>query len=208
VAGAPYAGPPPTTPPYALPPPGFVAPHGQAAPFGYLAPYGHAAPWGRVPPRRPQRPGQVITAAVLAFVQAVVVLVTSLYLWFLASLADAAVEEAGAAYSPTVVNAAANQGVELAVIQLVSAAALVAAGVWGLRSRRRRAWVLLVAALATQLVLTWYWAQRLDSLVGGLGRIDGVILGLSLFFAVGPLVALGMLLSGAGRRWFDGARPA
>jgi hypothetical protein len=150
----------------------------------------------------------VITAAVLAFVQAVVVLLASLYLWFLASLAGAAIDEAGAAYSPTVVNAAANQGVELAAIQLVSAVALVAAGVWALGSRRRPAWLLLVSALATQLVLACYWAQRLDSLVGGLGRIDGVILGLSLFFAVGPLVGLGMLLSGAGRRWFDGAPPA
>jgi hypothetical protein len=207
VAGAPYAGPPPTTPPYAFPPPGFAAPYGQAVPYGYPAPYGHAVPWGAVPSRRPQRPGQVVTAAVLAFVQAVVVLIASLYLWFLASLADAAIDEAGAAYSPTVVNAAANQGAELAAIQLVSAAALVAAGVGVLRSRRRPAWLLLVAALAAQLVLAWFWTQRLDSLIGGLGRVDGVILGLSLFFAVGPLVGLGMLLSGAGRRWFDGARP-
>jgi hypothetical protein len=90
----------------------------------------------------------------------------------------------------------------------VAAVLLVAAGVSVLSSRRRPAWLLLVAALAAQLVLAWYWAQRLDSLIGGLGRIDGVILGLSLFFAIGPLVGLGMLLCGAGRRWFDGARPA
>jgi hypothetical protein len=206
VAGAPYAGPPPTTPPYAFPPPGFAAPYGRPVPYGYPPPYGRAVPWGPVPSRRPQRPGQVITGAVLAFVQAVVVLLASLYLWFLASLAGAAIDEAGAAYSPTVVNAAANQGVELAVVQLVSAVALVAAGVGVLRSRRRPAWLLLVAALAAQLVLAWYWAQRLDSLIGGLGRIDGVILGLSLFFAAGPLVGLGMLLVGPGRRWFGSER--
>src|SRR5688500_5194239 len=91
--GPPYGGPPPTLParqPYAgqragwgYPAPYGTAPYGTApygtAPYG-TAPYG-TAPWSPAPARRPQRPGQVITAAVLAFTQATVVLVASLYLW-------------------------------------------------------------------------------------------------------------------------------
>ena len=215
-----YTGPPPTAPPQGWPPPGSGVPYGQTAPYGYPAPYGHpvpygypapygqARPWGPVPPRGPQKPAQVISAAVLAFVQAGLVLIASLYLWFLSSIAGAAVDEAGAAYSPTVLNVLANRGVELAVLQLVSAAALVVAGVWLLRSRRRAAWLVLGVALAAQLALAVYWAQRLDSLLGGIGTGDGVISAFSLFFAAAPLVALGLLLSGPARRWFDGTRPA
>ena len=77
--GAPYQGPPPTAPQY-----GYPAPYG----YGYPGPapypgYGYPGPWA---PRRPQRPGQVITSAVLAFVQTALVLVASLYLWFFTSM--------------------------------------------------------------------------------------------------------------------------
>jgi hypothetical protein len=130
-----------------------------------------------------------------------VVLIASLYLWFFASIADSAVAEAGAPYSPTAVNALANEGVTLAVVQLLSAVALVAAGVWALNSRHRGAWVLLAVALAVQVVLAGYWAARLQSVFGGV-EAEGTIAALALFFAVGPLVGLGMLLIGPGRRWF------
>ncbi len=154
-----------------------------------------------------QRPGQVITAAVLAFAQAVIVLFASLYLWFFASIADAAVAEAGAPYSPTVVNALADEGMTLAVVQLVSAVALIAAGIWALNARRRAAWVLLLVSLGVQVVLAVYWASRLDSLLGAAGA-GGTVAAFSLFFAAGPLVGLGLLLVGPGRRWFGGTSPA
>jgi hypothetical protein len=205
--GPPYGGPPPTTQSYAAPPAyGYPAPYGAPAPYGYPAPYwGPPGPWA-VPPRRPQRPGQVITAAVLAFAQAVIVLFASLYLWFFASVADAAVAEAGAPYSPTVVNALADEGVTLAVVQLVSAVALIAAGIWALNARRRAAWVLLLVSLGVQVILAVYWASRLDSLLGA-ADMGGTVAAFSLFFAGGPLVGLGLLLVGPGRRWFGGTSP-
>ncbi len=94
--GEPYAGPPPTSPyppagysgvPYGYPdrpPYGYPAPYGHPGPsghpapygfppYGYPAPYGYPGPWPAPASRAPRRPGQVVTAAVLAFVQALAV---------------------------------------------------------------------------------------------------------------------------------------
>jgi hypothetical protein len=201
--GAPYAGPPATVPPYAAPPAYGHSPYG-AATWGQPAPYGYAFPaLPALPPRRPQRPGQVITAAVLAFAQAVVVLIASLYLWFFASIAELAAAEAGGVRLPGTMDALATEGTVLAIVQLLSAAVLVGAGVWALNNRRRGAWLLLVAALAVQVLLAGYWAVRLMTEIGGFDS-EGAIVSFSLFFAAGPLVGLGMLLVGPGRRWFGG----
>jgi hypothetical protein len=217
--GPPYGGPPPMQPafqPHAGQPAGwgYPAPYGTApygtAPYG-TAPYGTApygtAPWGPVPPRRPQRPGQVITAAVLAFAQATVVMIASLYLWFFASIAELAASGSGGVWAPGRVDALAAEGTVLAIVQLLSAVLLVGAGVWALNRRTRAPWRLLVAALAVQLVLAGYWTVRLMSELGGVdtGR---TIISFALFFAAGPLVGLGMLLVGPGRRWFGGVEPA
>jgi hypothetical protein len=148
----------------------------------------------------------MITAAVLAFAQAVVVLIASLYLWFFASIADVAVGEADGVYSPATIDALATEGTVLAVVQLVSAAVLVAAGVWALNTRRLGGWLLLLGALAVQVLLAGYWAVRLLSEVGGFGT-EGAILSFSMSFAAGPLVGLGMLLVGPGRRWFGPEQP-
>jgi hypothetical protein len=206
--GPPYGGPPPMQPaiqPYAGQPAGwgYPAPYGTA-PYG-TAPYG-AAPWGPAPPR-PQRPGQVITAAVLAFAQATVVMIASLYLWFFASVAELAASGSGGVWAPGRVDALAAEGTVLAIVQLLSAVLLVGAGVWALNRRARAPWRLLVAALAVQLVLAAYWTVRLMS------ELDGVdtgrtIISFALFFAAGPLVGLGMLLVGPGRRWFGSVEPA
>ncbi len=205
--GAPYAGPPATQPPAGHPGPyGHPAPYGPA-PYSLAPQWGPPAPWGPVPPRPPQRPGQLITAAVLAFAQAVVVLIASLYLWFFASIADLAAAEADGGYPPATVGALATEGTVLAVVQLVSAVVLVGAGVWALNSRRRGAWLLLLAALAVQVILAGYWAVRLMSEIGGFDS-EGAIFAFSLFFAAGPLVGLGMLLVGPGRRWFCGTPQA
>jgi hypothetical protein len=208
--GAPYAGPPPTTPPYGAPPYG-APPYGAPPAYGYPQPYG-AAPWGApygypMPPRPPQRPGQVITAAVLAFAQALVVLIASLYVWFFASVADIAAAGADGVYPPGTVEALATEGTVVAVVQIVSVVLLIGAGVWALNSRRRGAGLLLAVALAVQVVLAAYWLVRLQSEFGGF-ETDGTIVAFSLFFASGPLVGLGMLFVGPGRRWFDGTGPA
>ncbi|SFD83893.1 hypothetical protein [Blastococcus tunisiensis] len=200
--GPPYPGPPPTGPP-AYGPPAY-GPPGQ--PWG--APQWGPPPYGYPPgPRRPQRPGQVVTAAVLAFAQALVVLVASLYLWFFASVAELAAAEAGGIYAPGTVDALASEGTALALVQLLSAVLLIGAGVWALNSRRRAAGVLLQTALGLQVLLAVYWAVRLNSEVGGY-ETEGTIAAFALFFAAGPLVGLGMLLAGPGRRWFDGTARA
>ncbi|WP_116452813.1 DUF6264 family protein [Blastococcus litoris] len=199
--GAPYAGPPPTAPVYGAPPPAYGYPPPYAAP-PWGAPYGYATP-----PRRPQRPGQVITAAVLAFAQSVVVLIASVYVWFFASVADIATTGADGVYDPAAIDALATEGTVLAIVQLVSVVLLIGAGVWVLNSRRRAAALLLVTGLAVQVVLAAYWMVRLQSEIGGFDT-DGSIIAVSLFFAAAPLVGLGMLLIGPGRRWFDGTTPA
>jgi hypothetical protein len=205
--GAPYTGPPPTQPHAGYPGPyGYPAPYHPAS-YHPAPQWGPPAPWGPVPPRPPQRPGQLITAAVLAFAQAVVVLIASLYLWFFAAMADLAAAEADGGYSPATVGALATEGTVLAVVQLVSAVVLVGAGLWALNTRRRGAWLLLMAALAVQVLLAGYWAVRLMSEIGAFDSA-GAILALSLFFAAGPLVGLGMLLVGPGRQWFGGTPPA
>jgi hypothetical protein len=204
--GAPYAGPPPTAPvpPYGQYPYG-QPPYGQP-PYGYPGPYGGPVPWGAgLPPRAPQRPGQVIAAAVLAFVQATVVLIASLYVWFFASLADLAAREGPGV--PQRLSALAGEGTALAMLGLVSAVLLIAAGVSALNRRTRGVWLLLVAAHAVQVVLALYWAVRLYTALGnvpGAGG-EGAFASFSLFFAAGPLTALGLLLIGGGRAWFDGA---
>ena len=78
--GAPYAGPPPTTP-YRSAPGGWP---GQAAPYAQAWPQPWPQPWP--PPARRGRPGQVIGAAVLAFLQAAAVALATAYLQLLGSV--------------------------------------------------------------------------------------------------------------------------
>jgi hypothetical protein len=212
--GAPYAGPPATSPtpssgsPYGPPVyglPGYgSAPYGQPPygmpPYGGQPPaYGYPAPW--LPP--PRRPGQLITAAVLAFVQGGMVLIASLYVWFFASLADLVAQQGQGTYSPATVDALATEGTTLAVVQLVSFVLLVAGGVRALTARTPAAWRLLVVAHAVQVVLSVYWAIRLSMLLDEAGPDGGgPLVVFALFFAAGPIVALGLLLTGTVREWF------
>jgi hypothetical protein len=206
--GAPYAGPPATAPPgYGWAPPGYgpspYAPPGYPAPgYGYPAP--HAPAWP-MPPRGPRRPGQVIASAVLAFVQAAMVLIASLYVWFAASIVDVVATDAPGTLDTRTAQGLATEGTVLSAVQVVSAVLLVVAGVMVLNQRNRRSWILLLAAHGVQVVLSVYWLIRLSSLAGDTPGPDstGVFLVLTLFFAAGPLVGLGLVLAGAGRRWFD-----
>lgn len=212
--GSPYGGPPETAPaqPYGqYPPAGYPpGPYGHPQPYGYQQPYPYAVPYGQpVPgmPARQSRPGQVITAAVLAFVQSALVLIASLYLWFFASVFDALASESGQVFSGSEAAALASEGTALAVVQLVSAVLLIVAGVRALAARTRAAWLLLVGAYAVQLVLAGYWAVRLGVLVDD-GSGTGAFAAFTLLFVAAPLVSLGLLLVGAGRGWFGGPREA
>jgi hypothetical protein len=141
-------------------------------------------------------------------VQAGVVLLASLYLWFFASVADVAAAQAGAANTSRTVQALATEGTVLAVVQLVSVVVLVVGGIAALNRRSRLAGLLLVAAHAVQVVLVVYWTVRLLAVLGdvpGPGAEAGFA-ACTLFFAAAPLVGLGLVLVGPGRRWFgDGS---
>ena len=199
--GSPYFGPPPTAP---------APQYGYPGPYGYAVlahpGYGYPGPWGPVPPLGPQRPAQVITSAVLAFVQSGIVLIASLYLWFFASVLDLAVQDGAAPFpSSSRIDALTTEGTALAVVQLVSVVVLVVAGVRALSARGRAAWFLLIGAHAVQIVLVLYWAVRLVTFVTqfpGNGP-PGALASFTIVFAAAPLVGLGVLLTGAGRRWFE-----
>jgi hypothetical protein len=198
----PYAGPPVTAPVHAQP-------YGWPAPYGGHPAYGYPPQWAPYPARGQRRPGQLITSAVLAFVQAALVGLASLYVWFFASIASIAASESGNS-EPAVVRALAAEGTVLAIVQLVSAVLLVAAGILALNRRSRAAWWLLVAAHVVQVVLAVYWAVRLTVVLGDIPGPDpaGAFAGFAMFFAAAPLVGLGMVLFGPGRRWFDGTARA
>jgi hypothetical protein len=198
--GPPYQGPPPTAPAYGYPPQ-----YGQPASYGYGYPaYGYPGPWGSVPPQRPQRPGQVITSAVLAFVQAGVVLIASLYLYFFTSMIGLAAQDNPAIFASSRMQSLTTEATVLALLQVLSVVLLIVGGVRALASRTRTAWVLAVGAHAVQVVLALYWAVRLATIVGDLpgGGAEGTPAAFTIFFAAAPVVGLGLLLLGSGRHWF------
>ena len=212
-------------PPPTMPPPGYGAPGGYGGgfppPYGYGPPPPYPPPYG-VPygapppyapygppafaprPRGPQRPGQVLGAAVLSFVQGALVLVASLYVWFFASLAGLAVDENPSA-APAMAHEFTRLGSTLAVIQIVTVVLLVTGGIFALTRRSRVAFGTVVAAHVVQVGLALYWLMRLNDLLGPAAAaegVGGVLAVFALFFSALPLVALGLLLIGPGRRWF------
>jgi hypothetical protein len=188
--GQPYAGPPPTAPqPWAAPPQ-----------YGYGWPSVPPA-WGWPPPR-PRKPGQVIAAAVLAFVQTAIALVGTLYTYMLSALVGLTADQGVVGGDPTV-RTLASEGTVLAVVQLGSLVPLVVGGIMALNRRSHTAWLVLVLALAGQVLIALYWAVRLSGLIGEEFDAEGApLVAFTLFFAVAPVVALGLLAVGAGRRWF------
>src|SRR3954466_8376811 len=122
--GAPYAGPPPMTPAAGWGPAGGWRPVGMPADWRTY-PYG-AVPYGLPWPPPPRRPGQVVAAAVLSFVQAALVAIASAYLLLLGSLFTLAVAGPG---FPGDGAALATEATVVAAVQAGSAAALVAGGI-------------------------------------------------------------------------------
>lgn len=210
--GEPYTGPPTGRPPYGQPPysqpPYSQPPYGQA-PYGQAPyeqaglPYGYPPPWAVPPPRGPRRPGQVTAAAVLAFVQAGLVLCATLYVWLLVSAARlAALAEHGPSDGgPLVV-----EGTVLTVVQLLSVVALVLGGLLALGRRSRLARGVVLASAAVQVALAGYWATRLPTLLSDhtSGAPDNGLAVFTVAFAAAPLVTLGLILFRPGRSWFDG----
>jgi hypothetical protein len=149
----------------------------------------------------------VIGAAVLSFVQAGLVLFSVLYLWMILSIARMAVRQ-----QPTpAAEALVTEGGVLAVVQAISVAALVAAGVVALTRRSHAAWLVLLGAHLVQVALTLYWATRLHTVLSDIPGpgAGGAFSAFSLLYLAAPAAALGLVLFGHGRRWFDGTpRPA
>ncbi|MFW3169043.1 hypothetical protein [Geodermatophilus sp. CPCC 206100] len=197
--GPPYAGPPPTAP---VPP--WGQPYGAPPGYGWPAPYG--APWPPAP-TGPRRPGQVIAAAVLAFVQAAAVAFASAYVVLLASLFSLGGGEAG---FPADGSGLATEATVLAFVQVASVVALVVGGIMALNRRSPAARWTLVGALAVQLALAAYWAVRLVALLeGAVGPDPSAVLLFGVFcFAAAPAVGLGLLCSRSARAWFAGASGA
>jgi hypothetical protein len=203
--GSPYLGPPPTAPavPYGYPPQ-----YGQPAPYGYPGQgypgYAYPGPWGPVPPRRPQRPGPVITSAVLAFVQGGVVLLASLYVWFFASVLGVVSQETPGVYADRM-DSVSTEVTVLAILGIASVVLLVVAGIRALSARTRAAWLLTIAAHAVQIVLAVYWAVRLVTFMNDIPGPDSsaALAAVSIVFAAAPVVGLGLLLSTSSRRWFE-----
>jgi hypothetical protein len=143
---------------------------------------------------------------VLAFVQAGVVLFASLYVWFIASFVGLAAQQGDPGLSSARLDSLTTEGTVLAIVQLVSVVLLVIAGIRALSAGTRGAWLLVVAAHGVQIVLSGYWTIRLISLINdipGAGG-NGAFAAFTIVFAASPLVGLGMVVAGPGRRWFDG----
>jgi hypothetical protein len=139
-------------------------------------------------------------------VQFGLVLLGTLYV-FLAAMLAGAVAGVPETRLPAQFAGLAVEGVVLAVVQLAADALLLVAAVRALRHRGRGTWRLLVAALAVQVVLAGYWFVRLlvlrAELPGDAAGALGGVLSYAVLFAAVPLVALGLVLVGSGRRWFD-----
>ncbi|RBY79174.1 hypothetical protein DQ239_05850 [Blastococcus sp. TF02-09] len=152
----------------------------------------------------------MVSAAVLAFVQAVVVFIASLYVWFFASIADLASSGRPDVYTSATARQLAQEGTVLAVVQLFSVALLVVGGIVALNRRTPTAYRLLAGAHVVQVVIGLYWAGRLLDVLGNLpgAEGEGSLAAFSLFFLVGPAVSLGLLLRKPARRWFTATPPA
>jgi hypothetical protein len=98
------------------------------------------------------------------------------------------------------------EGTVLAVVQLLSVAALVVAGALAIGRRSRLAWGVVLFAAVVQVVLAAYWAARLPVLLSDLpsGAPDTGFAVFTVAFAACPLVTLGLILFPPGRGWFDG----
>jgi hypothetical protein len=144
---------------------------------------------------------------VLAFVQAALVLLATVYVFMLAMVAGVAADQSIAL--PGGLAGLATEAKVVAVVQLLSAVGLIVAGLFALGRRRRATWPVVLAAFGLQLVLAAYWGIRLGTVLRDLpgAQSSGPVVTLALFFAAQPAVALGLVLVGPGRRWLAEREP-
>jgi hypothetical protein len=140
-------------------------------------------------------------------VQAGVVLIVSLYVWFLARVVNVFTDDGQAVFgsSSSRIQSLTTEITVLAVLQAASVVLLIVAGFRAFSVRSRAAWRLAVAAHALQIGIALYWlvrlapAMNLDPGGGPEGSVVVAAIGLS----AAPVVGLGLLAAGSGRRWFE-----
>ncbi len=180
---------PPPAPDYAgyraaAPPPGYGATTGFPAAAGYPAPYGYP-PYGYPMQRGPVRPGGATASAVLMFIQAAVVLISTFYVLFFASLAGGA-----SAVGVSQADSLETEFTIIGILQLVSVGLLIFGGVQLLGGSGR---IVTIIACGAQLALVLYWMIRIGSLPE-FGDEAAFFFVVPLFYAVLPLVALPLAL--------------
>lgn len=185
-AGYPAAGyPPPGYPPPGYPAPGYPAP-GYGLPPGYPGQPGYPGPYGYpgygMRPG-PARPGGATASAVLMFIQAGLVLISTFYVLFFASLAS------GVNSSGLAGNSLETEWTLIGILQLVSVGLLIFAGVQ-LIGGSRNARNLCIAACGVQLGLVIYWIIRISSLPDFSTDDPTFFFVAPLMYAVLPVVAL------------------
>lgn len=145
-------------------------PYGYGQQPGYPPQYG--TPYGA--PSGPQRPGAALAAAVLSYIQAGVVLVTTFF-----------VLAAGSADTEFLL---------IGILQLISVGLLIFGAVQITSGTGR---LVIVIASVLQLVLVLYWLIRFSSIASDLDfdEDSGVLVVIPLFYAVMPAVALGLIFN-------------
>jgi len=167
------------------PAPGYPANPGYPTGTGYPAPYGYP-PYGYPMQRGPVRPGGATASAVLMFIQGAVVLISTFYVLFFASLAGGA-SSAGVSSADSLET----EWTIIGILQLVSVGLLIFAGVQLLGGRGR---TLAIVACGIQLAFVIYWMIRISSLPDFDVDGDTFFFVVPLMYAVLPLVALPMAL--------------
>jgi hypothetical protein len=119
-------------------------------------------------------------------------------------VADLALQGTSGSFAPGPVDALATEGTTLAIVQILSFVLLVVGGIRALNARTQGAWRLLLVSHAVQVALAVYWAVRLSMIFGDLPGPDGggPLVAFTVFFAAGPLVAVGLVLTRVVRAWF------
>ncbi|MDQ3576073.1 MAG: hypothetical protein M3443_00380 [Actinomycetota bacterium] len=138
--------------------------------------------------RGPIRPGAATASAVLMFIQAAVVLFSTFYVLFFASLAGSA-----SAAGVSEADSYETEFTIIGILQLVSVGLLIFGGVQ-LLSGNRNGRVLTIVACGVQLAFVVYWMIRIGSLPDF--NVDGstFFFVVPLIYAVLPLVALPLAL--------------
>ena len=168
---------------------------GQQPPTGYPQPVypptayqqpgaqpGYGPPPYPMAPQKPRKPGVVTAAAVLAFVQAGLLLIAGIAtLNGGTALSDLDLGITGRAYSGVLTT--------MGVLTLASAGLLIAGGV---SAFNKRPW-LMVAGAALSLALSVWWVVQFDVL--------GFILTWALLLAVMPIISLSLILSSTAKNW-------